>query len=156
MISETDLAWAAGIMDADGSVTIQRLFWTSKKDGVKHDRYSLRIHVANTDLKMLNKLQELFGGPIIKQPKYISGTGCLNPRNKMAWNWCIHATKAEAVLRLILPYMVTKRERAEIGLLVRKFARPKGPRGVDPNHGQVVALYDQMKTLNQRGVQNLQ
>ena len=63
--------------------------------------------------------------------------------------------KAGVVLEKIIPYLITKKERAEIGLLVRRYARPRGSRGKDQNFDRVVALYDHMKVLNQRGIQDL-
>ena len=108
------LGWAGGVLDSEGCISLQvhrTKRWRS---------YVARVVVSNTDLRMLNRLQELF--PLSKiVPKRQARLG-----RKLCYEWQVHATKAEAVLRDLLPHLVAKREQAETCLLARRFIGGKG------------------------------
>ena len=110
MPSETDLAWAAGIIDGEGCITITRAGG------------QLRVMVANTDLRMLHKLRELFGGNISRKKTY-------RAHYKPQWFWQLCAKDAAGALNAMLPYLVTKADQAELGLLSRRYIGRVGIRG---------------------------
>lgn len=113
-IKDTDLAWAAGIIDGEGSINLLKM---KRKDtygtGLTFD---LRIDVGNTDPRMLVKLKTLFGGSISKSYE-------ARKNRKACACWHVHAENASKVLTLILPYLCIKREQAEVAILSRQYIR---------------------------------
>jgi hypothetical protein len=110
------LAWAAGIVDGEGSIVLQK----HKTRGY----WALSVTVGNTDPRMLTILRDLFGGSISRyQPA--------GPR-KPIWKWNVASRKAEHCLRQVLPWLVTKREQAELGLRSRELLTPRGQKWRPP------------------------
>lgn len=136
MITPTDLAWAAGIIDGEGCVHILR-----NKHYVPSVSYILRVTVVNTDPRMLRKLQDFFGGNIMElAPRDV--------RHKRQWVWQVNSARAQRVLEQVRPYLVIKGEQADIGLLARTYARPRGKRlDINPNNEKLEGLYQEIKQL---------
>jgi len=131
----TDLAWAAGIIDGEGCISLHI---------VKSSRAScfvLRVSVANTSVLMLSHLREIFG----------CGTTVLQQRaaahHKPRWNWQVCSKQAETVLRQVEPYLVNKREEARVGLLSRELMQKHGRNGENPHREQLAWLKTQLSTL---------
>src|SRR3990167_4629471 len=99
------LAWAAGIIDGEGCIALI----PSRKS------IYVRIHVVNTDRRMLTRLLEVFSVGKIRGPY-------LRPRCRPKGTWTVCSGQAaEAVLRKIRPWLVTKGEQADIALRSRMF-----------------------------------
>ena len=65
-----DLAWAAGIIDGEGSIFIMK---QQRKDRERDHNYILRISVQSTDPYMTKELGKLFpDGAIFSQDRYKS------------------------------------------------------------------------------------
>lgn len=111
----TDKAWAAGIIDGEGCVSI--VCNRSRK------AFNLRVHVTNTDMKMLLKLQLMFGGRI-----YGNSAKNQPAHYKERWYWVVHCKNAHDVLITTLPYLVTKKEQAEKALTFQAVTRRHGGR----------------------------
>lgn len=91
---KTKLAYLAGLIDGEGCLRINKEGRTG-------------ITVTNTDLKMIAWIKENFGGKLYKEDK-----------TKYGWRICyrVEIRKTKDVLKLlkaVLPYMITKREKAE-------------------------------------------
>ena len=110
---DTDLAWAAGVFDGEGCVLLAKHTTGNRKT----ESWLLRADVANTDPKMLVKLRAIFGGTIVKKK--------LRDRYMPQWRWIVYGPNAASVLTAMLPYLITKKEQAEVALLSRKFLRGK-------------------------------
>ena len=100
-MQETDLAWAAGIVDGEGCIGLHR---------GEHSKTRVRLSVVNTDPRMLLRMHDMFGGSVRPLTLY---------KNKLArkpqWIWVLHGGPAVGkTLMLILPYMVCKSAQAEI------------------------------------------
>ena len=129
------LSWAAGIIDGEGCISLHTVR-TSKGGRC----YVLRVTVANTSILMLNRLVNIFGmGNIIPQKRAA--------RYKPSWNWQVCSKKAEAVLTLVEPYLVNKREEARVGLLSRKHMQVHGANRDNPNVEHLAWLKTQLSTL---------
>lgn len=103
MTIDTDVAaYAAAIVDGEGSVTI-----TEKGSGHKE----LRVEVQMTDPNVPNWLGEHFKGRVYKG-EYKSGS--------LAFRWIVESKAAEEFLRIIRPYVRTKREVVEEALDYRR------------------------------------
>jgi hypothetical protein len=85
------LAYAAGLVDADGSITLSR--------SGKHRKFrSPNVHVTNTDINIINFMKHHFGGTIISKRTY-------REHHTPSFSWSIHNTQAINFLKLIQPYM---------------------------------------------------
>lgn len=81
--------WAAGLFEGEGSITI---------DGAR-----VKATIQMTDLDILERMQEAFGGQV-----YF--TGKQQEHHKDSWRWYISKTSdAIAFLNEIYPYMGTRR-----------------------------------------------
>ena len=106
-------AYTAGIIDGEGSVTIQC-------------RVTPCVEVTNTCLAMLERIQENYGGQIRKQKQY-------QTHHKDAWCWHVRGDKALAMLERILPMMLdeSKVRRGQILLQEWKLKTPRNGRYSD-------------------------
>ena len=110
-----DIGWAAGIIDGEGCILLSR----NKKRGC----FTLRVHVVNTDPYMLIKLKKLFGGSI-----HESNAKTDLPHWKFKWVWVVVSKDAEIALETLIPFLVTKREQAELAITFRLLKRRRGGR----------------------------
>ena len=137
-MEETDLAYAAGIVDGEGCVYIYR-------NGNGH--YSMRLSVDMTDLIAIRWLRETFGGSTYTwQP---SGN------NKRMFRWGVFGFNAQEFLRLILPYMKTKKSQAEVAIEFQDLKQEKFNQHKQKPAWLIEAeaiLHSQMRELNRKGI----
>lgn len=103
-MKKQEIAWAAGIIDGESCI---RICHTLAKPGGK-PYYSLRIAVEMTHAGTVRRLASLFG----------AGSILLRVRggNKPTYTWTVNGVAAEQVIRLIFPYVVTKKGEAMMAL----------------------------------------
>lgn len=92
----SEKAYAAGIIDGEGCIT--------------GNRSGLRVVVSTTTVEMVEWLEERFGGAICTMRK--------QPPRRDQWQWSIYGRNASRFLDTILPYLVVKRDQAELGILL--------------------------------------
>lgn len=123
--SETDLAWAAGIVDGEGCIHIAR-------NGP--ERWLLRVSVCNTDFRMTGRLFGLFGGNLC------GVTFHRNSRSTKAQEkWEICGAKAAEFLKRIRPFLVVKGEQVDVAIRSRQFVR-KGGSDADKDHWKIAEM----------------
>lgn len=118
MADQTRYAWAAGFLDGDGCFSLagygknQEIYGSTSR--------AVTISAGNNNLAPLEELQSLFGGELIKSRPTQKGTE--------HWRWCLNGAVSvrEAIIQL-LPYLIDKKEAAEI---VLAFSVLVGKRGV--------------------------
>lgn len=111
---DIDLAWAAGIVDGEGSINLIKMKrYDSYGTGLTFD---LRLDVGNTDPRMLVRLKDIFGGSISSNLK-------ARPNRKPTFCWHLHGAKAAEAIQLMRPYLVIKGEQADLALISRQFVR---------------------------------
>jgi len=99
-MSETDLAWAAGFIEGEGSIFIGRRWRRDRK----YWETRVVISVCNTDRTLLEVLKKLFGGSISTRnmkERHKSG----NLGRKQIYQWDLHYRLALACARKIHPFM---------------------------------------------------
>jgi hypothetical protein len=101
------LAWAAGIIDGEGCITIS----FRKTPGV----HQLIVKVACVEDKMCPELHRIFGGSlwVDKQERH---------------SWTVTGKKAGEVLTLLHPYLVVKQDQADVGIEYAATVRAPGKR----------------------------
>lgn len=162
-LTKEQLAWAAGIMDGEGSFMLShrppttddpvKAKWGTNRTGVYPRRTGTYIKIcsmSNTQLKLLKLFQSWFGGSIatIKMPE---GT---NQKQLYVWR-LTSAHEVKQFTESIKPYLFLKRRHAEIFLefyetvQARSSAKPITP------EVRILRdkLYQELKVLNRRGVQ---
>ena len=97
---ETVKAWAAGLIDGEGCISIYRC--------PEGPGYKLSVRVGMTHEPTVRRLLEVFGGSVYSyQPKG-------NRHRAFMWNCCGHL--AQSVLWELKPYFVTKARQCELAL----------------------------------------
>lgn len=116
-------AWAAGIVDADGCITI-------KRRKVKGDvYYSLFVIVAQSGdgvPPVIARLSEVYGGNVDRPYTAPKGLPNRRPRHQ----WYVSTARAEEFLRTIRPYLVGKADQADLALDYRDTAMGRGNRAL--------------------------
>jgi len=141
-IPETTLAYMAGLFDGEGSVSLLRRS--------KRSPWAVRLHISicNTNEESMRTFSKGFDGSLFRQQR----TGF--KRYRRPWYiWSADDAKAERVLRLLLPYLKIKADRARIGLYAREVsaAAYKNRKGVsmdDATRAELARLREAVLALN--------
>jgi hypothetical protein len=116
----TDHAWAAGVIDGEGCIHLRTTVdnrWVNGVRGTNGKPYrqstlTLTVAQAGQEIpEMLTRLEWMFGGSISKPQTKVG--------RRTSRTWSVAALKAETVLTVVLPYLVGKRDQAEIALRYR-------------------------------------
>ena len=111
VVSKLDLAYLAGVLDSDGSISIIRI---GASKGRPTD-WAITVSVSQVTLGAIGHFHKLFGG----------GLTC--GRHYALWRWQVSYVKAVDVLRLVEPYLRIKREAAGLAIAFHE-ARQKSMR----------------------------
>lgn len=106
MPSELDYAWAAGIIDGDGCITLSP----------KGTRFrSPQVVVDSTDREILDALLSMFGGGIVEKRRYVE-------HHRQAASWRLYGpTSVLGTLRLVTPFMRCQDKLARALLLLAEY-----------------------------------
>jgi hypothetical protein len=99
------VGWTAGIIDGEGSIAVVHRIRRKMQYGWAS--FDVRITVSNTDIKMMEKLKELWGGSYrtVKRQR---------EQKRTCYHYCICAKQSLNMLKVIIPYLITKRKQAEL------------------------------------------
>ncbi len=143
MLTETERAYLAGILDGEGCVSV----------ATRLKKYLTPIvQVTNTRLELLDWLHVRYGGSVLARPDK-------RQTRKPSYAWVVCGQKALHVLRDARPYLLLKTQQADLVLaLPRQSTKQRdalgrikgciGPAEIAAN----VKLIGQIRALNQRGV----
>ena len=142
-MKNTDLAYIAGLFDADGTIGIKRNTYSMRVLGNStQPTYSERIHIRQVERGGVDLCAEIFGGNIgITQPS--------TPSGKPLFNWGKTDMKATQVLRAILPYLRIKRAQALNCLDLRR-VKETSKRKRRSHSPRPIAISDVMESLYQK------
>jgi len=135
--------YVSGIVDGEGTITICRSEYNGKDRNNKIRHYiafHVKVNVKNTDERLMKWLQSRFGGEYYKDESSLKK----HPTWKPAYVWFHAAKDKEPFLLSILPYLILKREQANIAL---QFLRLDSQRVPEKRQ----ELYEKIVALNQRG-----
>src|ERR1051326_5573144 len=105
------LAYAAGVIDSDGSITIASDTWRVRVKGCSQT-YSENVSIGQCDSQALDLLVELFGGKLRVEKPRTEG-------RRAMFYWSATDKRAVKALTELLPYLRIKRRQAEIVLRLR-------------------------------------
>lgn len=137
-------AYLAGIIDGEGYIGV------TKVQKNKSLYYTCKLSISNTDFNLMLWLVENFGG------NYFATT-LHSKEQKIVYIWKPHKDKLEEVLMKVLKYSVIKKTRIELMLKFRKtIIHNQGSRrwkGRTEETKRIRSdIFEQMKTLNRRGI----
>ena len=138
-ISDRDLAYAAGIVDGEGCISIVALRTGVRAHGVD---YSLLFVVRMIDPSAVFFLKEMFGGGLSVQKN--------KPPRRPIYNWGLSTKPASRALKLLLPYLRVKKKQAELAIEFANY-----PQQIHPiskaEFDRRTRLFQQLRQLNKRG-----
>ena len=102
-LSETDIAYIAGLTDGEGCITINKVYIASYGNYYKNI-----VSITNTDIDVLKWVCEHFGGRVDSHSEFY--------RNKPCYRWSLNGSKSSKFLESMLPYLRIKSKQAELSL----------------------------------------
>lgn len=115
MSTPIDLAWAAGFIDGEGCVHIQRNCET-RRSSARFVTYKLVLNLTGRDRRALDRCTTLFGGRVRSFRKaYYPAV--------VYYTLDLVSDRACAALKLVLPYLVNKAEIARLGIEFHEWYR---------------------------------
>lgn len=110
-MSAVEAAWFAGYFDADGCVGIYN-HKTKREDGTpRNENWVVLLGVSGIHRESLERWKAAFGGTL-----YLTNPRVRRPNERTLWQWKQAGRAALVTLAAITPYLVTKREQAEVAL----------------------------------------
>jgi len=102
-MTETDLAYLAGIIDGEGCISVSE----NPRNGRKY--YRLILDVTNTNDILMQWLEDTFGG--IVRTNYARAENRSNLHG-----WTVSGKQCQELLAMVLPYLIIKKAQAELAL----------------------------------------
>ena len=140
-----ELAYLAGIIDGEGCFCLHRRRGTLIG--------STQLQIGNTDLRLLQWVSQHFGGSVKLEKRQ-------NLHHKPVWRWTSTAEALETLTRAVLPFLIVKREQAELLLAYRATVAVSGAEWIrsrgTPAHirEERERIHERISRLNRRGVQD--
>lgn len=109
-MDQLKLAYCAGFFDGEGSISIH-FSMRDMKNGKAYPRWQEEVKVTQLDKTPLLVFKELFGGYIYKTLHYT-----INRIPYHRYDWKLASNQAHEFLEIIAPYLILKKEEAEIAV----------------------------------------
>lgn len=142
-LSIAQAAYTAGLVDGEGHISIGRSLSRNKRRW----EYSAHVGITNTNMLILTWCHRTTRlGSITPKEKREQGW-------KAAFQWKLRSWEIPNFLLEILPYLVAKRQQAELMLEFLQLSNKRGQRS--PTLEQEVLreiIYEELIELNKRGV----
>ena len=102
MSKKEKLAYLAGLLDGEGSVSIRRVYNRAKSPSGDKIYYVAEMRIYNTDKRMIDWIQANFGGAVYQQKAQ-----SLTRRTLYRWD-CPTVTENLSIMKQLRPYTITK------------------------------------------------
>lgn len=140
-MGSSQLAYIAGIIDGEGSIMIARKRSARSRGGWT---YALTASVTNTSRPLIDWLHQTTG------LGHIAPHFDARPENKSAWLWSLWSREAQSLIEQVLPFLLVKRQHAELGLRFQSTMRLNG--GLTEEEWlERAKMHETMRLLNRRG-----
>lgn len=106
-MNELDLAYAAGLIDGEGTVTLGK---SHSSDCFRHPIVSM----SSTTYELIDFLVINFGGKAVNHKVY-------KDHHKRSWGWFLHYDAAINFLTIVLPYMKEPAKISRAKMIVEKY-----------------------------------
>ena len=141
-LTKRDACWLAGVVDGEGTIGIYR----QKRPGNKMEvRYFANLEVVGTHRGFIEKIAEMIGVSVCVKDQMKR-----NPKHKPSFGARAQRRFVPRVAKAILPYLVIKKEQAELVLEFSElmYNAPCHTAALFPRFEE---FYQRMKVLNKRG-----
>jgi hypothetical protein len=144
--TEHEISYLAGILDADGCISIYKCLPSNPKQKLRNPRYVLYVVVTSTSKALMNWLVEKFGGHYKARKK-------VKIIHKTTYSWFFNNGKAAELLKLVEPKLLIKKDQAIVGIqFIDGWQQPKpGQLVSDAEISRREAHCAIMRKLNQTG-----
>lgn len=113
----TEIAYLAGIIDGEGSLTIGN-YSANKKTGVLH--YQTILSITNSDFSLIQWLHNTFGGNFWKY----SAKQTPKVSRQAYYRWVATGDLLTHICELVYPFMICKKKQVEIMIKMRATYKP--------------------------------
>jgi len=105
------LAWAAGIIDGEGCISIARRNPVGNNGrGSRSPSYTVNLKIGMVHRPTIEALRETFNvGALYNRPPE-------KPNHRTQWHWIVSGKDLARVLTMVLPYLIVKKEEADLAL----------------------------------------
>jgi hypothetical protein len=137
MTTEPERAYLAGLIDGEGSI-----FATFRESD---QCTTVRVNICNTDARLIDWVAARWRGrqSVTDRVKY---------EQKPIHRWDADGSNAVEILRAALPYLVIKREQADLAFQLIATTHNHGRRGYPPEVKEHrLGLVRQLQAMNRRG-----
>jgi len=149
--SIAQIAYLAGIMDGEGAFIIGA-YAKNPKTGTPH--FHTTMQISSTDAVLINWLVDNFGGRL----QYYTSKQTPKNARRAVYRWTAHSDRVKHLCEIMLPYLIIKKEQAEVMIQMRdtfeKTRMRKGQQGTQPIEKDVLdlryILFNKMKSLHIR------
>lgn len=112
-MKKTDIAWFAGIVDGEGTITAFHAPQT-RDNGNRYERVYVCLQVVNSNKKIIDKIYRLAKCGYVHRHVY------KNPRHLDQISWAIRGEKAMPLIEMLIPYLVGKKAQGLLALRWRE------------------------------------
>lgn len=152
-IPENEIAYISGLIDADGTITIPTI--QKRRDG-KPKFPSPMVLIVNGNLGLIRWIKEKIGFGCAYETK----TRPIRPdQNAAHWNpvhrYQLTGRPASRLLTRCLPYLLVKRQQAEIVLSIAMKSVDFAMEATERQHAHASWCVSQIRILNQRGKKDI-
>lgn len=148
-VPKEHIIYLAGMVDADGSVNISKNApSTVKNAAMKNPRYVLHLSVVNTHKGLMEWLVANFGG-IYRARKNAKPT-----HHKPTHLWRFDNGKALPLLEMLEPYLIVKKERAQLGIEFLRGWKTSHGMGIPTDPAEIARrelCWQRMSAMNKLG-----
>ena len=144
LLSDTEAAYIAGIIDGEGSLSI------SKKENLRghNPSYGLHFTVTNTNKLLLDWLrQKLRAGQITKKPRS-------NTNWKLCYQLVFATSEIQTILEVVTPYLIVRKHQAQLVLEFLSLSWQQTGNQKEKPVELVIEqelIYEELRALNKRG-----
>lgn len=135
-ITEAQASYIAGFIDGEGTINVLV---------TGQGKHLVELSIGQIDPRPLLFIQRLCGGTICTSKQKN------RPTSKMIYHWSIRGEGFDAVIKKVSPYLILKKEKAEIAMAMRGRLSPKNKK-IRVSDGERVirlALVQRAKALSQ-------
>lgn len=136
-----DLAWAAGIIDGEGSIFVMK---QRRKDRERDCNYILRVSVESTDPYMTKEL-----GNIFPDGAEFSQKSDKRENNSDTRKFQVNGRKASALLKEVLPFLRVKTQQAILGISFQETTKKHWKQMEEKDYLEQEAFYLKLKQAKQ-------
>ena len=141
-----ELAYMAGIMDGEGTVTMH-VHGAGGGKSLRVGRVTLVVHVSNTSMALMRWIAERWPCAIQKLPAREN-----EPNKKVAYRWQLNANNALHFLDELYPYLIIKRPQVKLAIRFQRYLQYKGKTRSDRATKLQHRFALDVKRLNHRGL----